>query len=182
MPLHPWSQGPGQERAAMMTQFPKWPRGGARAAFWGPMDPGGPRTAVLARPPLGPVAGCGQRLGSLELGADGGWCGVSASPKGPLCCVLSKRSGLMSATCGTNLQGNSAAKPATFQGRQDPCRPQGVRGSPVWETRSLLMLALLKLWSHGVGRVSSPALGSKYNLIQGSIGMVHKLPSIQAIL
>lgn len=99
------------------------------AALWGSIGPRAPRTKVLARPPLGPGAGCGQRLGSLELGADGGWCGVSASPEGPHCCVLSKRSGLMSATCGTNLQGNSAAKPATFgreAGSLSPPEAQGL--------------------------------------------------------
>lgn len=98
------------------------------AALWGSIGPRGPHTTVLARPPLGPGAGCGQRLGSLELGADGGWCGVSASPEGPHCCVLSKRSGLMSATCGTNLLGNSAAKPATFGREAGSLSPPGAQG------------------------------------------------------
>lgn len=131
----PWTRA-GYHTGAVPQVATRWRQGCLLGGRWAP----GPRTAVLARPPLGPGAGCGQRLGSLELGADGGWCGVSASLEGPHCCVLSKRSGLMSATCGTNLQGELSSQTGhLWAGGRIPVAPGGL-GSPVWKTRGFLVL------------------------------------------
>lgn len=144
----PWTRA-GCHAGAVLQIATRWRHG----CLMGVYRPRGPHTTVLARPPLGPGAGCGQRLGSLDLGADGGWCGVSASPEGPHCCVLSKRSGLMSATCGTNLQGNSAAKPATFGREAGSLTPPGAQGllfgKPEASLCSGTRPAQLKVWSRG---------------------------------
>lgn len=128
MPLHPWSQGPEQEQAAMMTQFPKWPRCGARAAFWGPMDPGGPYCS-----PGSPTPGPGSwlRAAAWQPRAGGGrrvvW-GFSL-PEGPslLCAEQTFRPDV------GNMRNQFARELSSqtshlWRGRQDPCCPPGGSG------------------------------------------------------
>lgn len=137
------SESPGQGN----TGLPCWcssPRSHQVASGLlpgGPGRPGGPRPCalVLLSHHLAPGAGCGQRLGSLRLGADGGWCGVSASLEGPHGCVLSKRSGLMLATCGTNFQGIRQPNQPPLGGKQDRLAP-GAQYLPFGKLRGLLMV------------------------------------------
>lgn len=82
------SPGQGMRGAAMLVQFPIQPPGGVRAATWGArVGRGGPggapgraaRRGALLSHHLALGVGCGQRLGSLWLGADGG-AGVGFQP------------------------------------------------------------------------------------------------------
>lgn len=94
--------------------------------------------------------------------ADGGgwrgWCGVSASPEGPHGCVLSKRSGLMSATCGTNFRGTRQPNHPPLGGKQDRCQPWGLSVSRLENERGLHMvggkagLAVRGLRIHSLGQ------------------------------
>lgn len=86
----PGSQAKGCHASAVPRAAARWRqdhRLGAQAGL-GPC-----RSQSQPRPPLGPGVGCGQWLGSLWRGPDGGAVWVSASPEGPHGCVLSKRSG-----------------------------------------------------------------------------------------
>lgn len=145
----------------------------------------GPQHCSLGSPTPGPgswlrAAAWQPRAGGRRLVVWG-----FSLPEGPHCCVLSKRSGLMSVTCGTNLQGNSAAKPATFGQEAGSLSPPGGSGSPVWETRGLLMMRHKSSPAESMeprGGVGEPTCPGQGNLIQGSRVMFHKLPSIQAII
>lgn len=123
----------------MLVQFPRQPAGGVGAAAWGAREaPGGPSPwQGPALPPLGP----GSWLWAVAWqpaagGGRWGWCGVSASPEGPHGCVLSKRSGLMSPTCGTNFRGTRQPNHPPLGGRQDRCQPWGLSVS-LWKTREV---------------------------------------------
>lgn len=88
-------------------------------------------------PPLSPLgAGSWLRAAAWQPVAGGGrrgWCGVTASPEGPPGCVLSKRSGLMSATCETNFGGAQQPNHPPLGGKQDP----GVLVSPIWKMKDI---------------------------------------------
>lgn len=75
------SPGLGMRGAAMLVQFPLEPPGGVRTATWGARVGSGGRAGLQDVPAsrgallshhLALGVGCGQRLGSLRLGADGG--------------------------------------------------------------------------------------------------------------
>lgn len=81
-------QGQGMRGAIILVQFPIEPPGGDRTATWGArvgrgggeglQDVPASRGALLSHH-LALEVGCGQRLGSLRLGADGG-AGVGFQP------------------------------------------------------------------------------------------------------
>lgn len=82
------SPGQGMRGAAMLVQFPLEPPGGVRTATWGARVGRGSREGLQDVPAsrgallshhLALGVGCGQRLGSLRLGADGG-AGVGFQP------------------------------------------------------------------------------------------------------
>lgn len=127
----------------MLVQFPVQPPGGAGAAAWGAGEaPGRPsRWQYPALPPLG--SGSWLWAVAWQPAAGGGWqgwCGVSASPEGPHGCVLSKRSGLMSTTCGTNFRGTRQPNHPPLGGRQDRCQPWGLSVSRLENQSGLLMV------------------------------------------
>lgn len=131
----PWRRA-GCHAGAVLQIATRWRHG----CLMGVYRPRGPRTTVLARPPLGPGAGCGQWLGSLDLGADGGWCGVSASPGGPslLCAEQTFRPDV--GNMRNQFTGELSSQTShLWAGGRIPVAPRG-SGSPIWKTRGFLVL------------------------------------------
>lgn len=125
------------------------------AALWGSIGPRGPLTTVLARPPLGPGAGCGQRLGSLEL-AGGGWRVVwgFSLPGGPTVLCAEQTFEPDVGNMRNQFTGELGSQTShLWAGGRIPVAPPGVQGlrfgKPEASLRSGTRPAQLKAWSRG---------------------------------
>lgn len=103
-----WVSKPGQHWAAILVQSPEQPPGGGR--------PARPHIVVPSRQHLHLAggAGCGQWLGSLRLGADGGEVWGFSFPGGLSRQCAEQTFGPDVGNMRNQFSGNSAAKPSTF--------------------------------------------------------------------